>query len=83
MFPAGVRGKIIENISRLVRPGGLLLVIARGREPDEPEGQMPWPLTRVGLDQFTLFGLEQRRFDDFFDAEEPRVRRLRGLYQRK
>ncbi len=82
VFPAEMRPKIMEKISRLVRPGGLLLAIARGRETGDPEGKMPWPLTRAELDQFTCFGLEQQRFDDFADAEEPGVRRFRALYQR-
>ena len=82
VFPAEMRPKIMENISRLVRPGGLLLAIARGRGTGDPEGKMPWPLTRTELDQFTCFGLEQQRFDDFADAEEPGVRRFRALYQR-
>jgi SAM-dependent methyltransferase len=82
VFPAEIRRKVIEKISRFVRQGGLLLAIARGREPNEPEGQMPWPLTRAELDQFTCFGLEQRRFDDYVDPNEPGVRRFRALYQR-
>jgi hypothetical protein len=92
VFPAEVRPKIMERIARFVRaarqaqdsaaPGGLLLVIARGREPAEPEGKMPWPLTRAELDEFTRFGLEQRSFEEFFDPHEPGVRRFRALYQR-
>jgi hypothetical protein len=110
VFPAEIRRKVIEKISRFVRapqqtqpgspasavvelagvedrrlpgtPGGLLLAIARGREPNDPEGQMPWPLTRAEVDEFTRFGLEQRRFDDYVDPNEPGVRRFRALYQR-
>jgi SAM-dependent methyltransferase len=82
VFPAALRRKVIEMIARLVRPRGRLLVIARGREPSDPEGQMPWPLTRIELDYFTSLGLEQQRFEDFSDAEEPGVRRFRALYQR-
>jgi hypothetical protein len=82
VFPAAVRQQVIEKISRFVQPQGLLLVIARGREPSEPVGQMPWPLMRSELDEFKRFGLEERRFDDYFDPNEPDVRRCRALYQR-
>ena len=82
VFQTGMRPKIMEKISRLVHPGGLLLAIARGREPGDPEGKMPWPLTRAELDQFICFGLEQQSFDDFADTEEAGVRRFRALYQR-
>jgi hypothetical protein len=61
-----------------------LLVIARGREPSEPEGQMPWPLTRAELSAFTAAGLEQISFEDLLDSEdpaEPAVRRFRALYR--
>jgi hypothetical protein len=82
VLPAEARRTAMEKIASFVCPGGRLLVIARGREPDEPEGQMPWPLTRVELDEFTCFGLEQQRLDDYVDSEEPEVRRFRALYQR-
>jgi len=62
----------------------LLLVIARAREPFDPEGQMPWPLTRAELSAFTTAGLEELSFEDFLDLEdpgEPAVRRFRALYR--
>jgi SAM-dependent methyltransferase len=60
-FPAEMRPKTIEAISQFVAPGGLLLVIARGRADEEPEGQgPPWPLTRNELDGFFARGIEGR-----------------------
>jgi hypothetical protein len=67
-----------------LRPGALLLVIARGREPSDPEGQMPWPLTRVELAAFTAAGLFELSFEDLLSVEdpgEPPVRRFRALYR--
>jgi SAM-dependent methyltransferase len=84
VLPAHLRPRAIENIAGFLRSGGFLLIIARGREPSEPEGQMPWPLTRAELSAFTAAGLEQISFEDLLDSEdpgEPAVRRFRALYQ--
>jgi SAM-dependent methyltransferase len=86
VLPADLRVRAIENIAGFLCPGGLLLVIARGREPSDPEGQMPWPLTRADLSAFTAAGLEELSFEDLLDLEdpaEPAVRRFRVLYAAK
>jgi SAM-dependent methyltransferase len=83
VLPAALRLRAIEKIAGFLCPGGLLLVIARGREPSEPEGQMPWPLTRAELSGFFAAGLQELSFEDLFDTEEsaePPVRRFRILY---
>jgi len=82
VLPAQLRPPAMKNIAGSLRPTGLLLVVARGREPSEPEGQMPWPLTRAELAGFNALGLEQLQFDIIPDAEEPDVRRFRALYRR-
>ncbi len=84
VLPTNLRPRAIENIAGFVCPGGLLLVIARGRGPSDPEGQMPWPLTRAELSAFTSAGLQEISFEDLLDFEdpaEPTVRRFRALYQ--
>lgn len=83
-LPAVLRLRAIENIAEFLCPGGLLLVIARGREPSDPEGQMPWPLTRAELSALSTAGLEELSFEDLLDFEdpaEPTVRRFRVLYR--
>jgi SAM-dependent methyltransferase len=85
-LPATLRPQAIENIAGFLSPGGLLLVIARGREPSDPEGQMPWPLTRAELSAFISLGLEELSFEDLLTVEdpaEPAVRRFRVLCRRK
>ena len=82
-LPAALRAQAIEAIAGFVKPGGRLLVIARGRTTEEAEGQMPWPLTREEMNQFVLTGLAQESFEEFFDSEEPPARRFRGLYCRR
>jgi 2-polyprenyl-3-methyl-5-hydroxy-6-metoxy-1,4-benzoquinol methylase len=81
-LPASVRPRAAAKIAEFVRPGGALLVIARGRERSEPEGDLPWPLTRAELGGFVRAGLTEESFEDFADPEPPWVRRFRVLYRR-
>jgi SAM-dependent methyltransferase len=81
-LPDSLRTAAIENIASFLKPGGSLLVIARSREASEPEGQMPWPLTREDLAEFIRAGLEEVGFENYFDNEEPPARRYRVLYSR-
>jgi SAM-dependent methyltransferase len=86
VLTAALRPRAIANIAGFLCPGGRLLVIARGREPADPEGQMPWPLTRSELSSFTAAGLEELSFEDLLDLEDPAdpaVRRFRVLYKAK
>jgi SAM-dependent methyltransferase len=86
VLPAALRLRAIENIAGFLCPGGLLLAIARGREPSDPPGQMPWPLTRAELSAFIAAGLEELSFLDLLDLEDPAelpVRRFRVLYRAK
>jgi SAM-dependent methyltransferase len=83
VLPAEVRPAAIANVASFVAPGGDLLVIARGREPGDPPGAMPWPLLRAELAEFTRAGLAEVAFEDFLDAETPPVRRFRVHYRRR
>jgi len=82
VLPAALRPQATKNIAAFLRPGGLLLVIARHREPSDPEGQMPWPLTRAEISAFTAHGLKEVLFDILPDVSEPDVRRFRVLFHR-
>jgi hypothetical protein len=83
VLPPTIRGAAVQHIARFVAPEGQLLVIARGREPTDPAGQMPWPLTRGEVDLFSHSGLRAAGFDDYFDQERPPVRRFRAVYRRE
>ena len=83
VLPPTLRRDAMAKIAGFVAPGGTLLVICRGREADESEGNMPWPLTRAELRDFQQYGLTEIRFEDFMDQEEPPVRRLRICYARR
>ena len=65
------------------KPDGMLLVIARGREPNDSKGKMPWPLTKDELSRFEDLGLRKLFFEDFMDNEDPPVRRFTVTYRRK
>ena len=81
-LPRELRAVAITKIPDFVASGGQLLVIARGREPIEPEGEAPWPLTRAEFSTFPHAGLTEISFEDFLDQETPPVRRFRALYKR-
>jgi 2-polyprenyl-3-methyl-5-hydroxy-6-metoxy-1,4-benzoquinol methylase len=80
VLPAALRPRAIKNISSFLSQGGLLLVVARGRQPSDPEGQMPWPLTRKELSAFTTHGLKELSFEVVPDLNEPEVQRFRVVY---
>ena len=81
-LPPELRTPAVEKIASFLKPGGNLLVIARGREENEPKGDLPWPLTKAELAEFERQGLEIGSFEDFPDPEPPWVRRFRILYSK-
>lgn len=81
-LPPEPRERAIASLASFVAPRGTLLVIARGRDAHEPEGELPWPLTKAELDGFTKLGLDEASFEDFLDDEVPAVRRFRAAYTR-
>jgi SAM-dependent methyltransferase len=82
VLPTPERRRAIRAVADVVAPGGTLLVVCRGREPDEPEGAMPWPLTRETVLRFEDEGLDLVSFEDYHDDETPPVRRFRAEFQR-
>lgn len=81
VLPAALRSQATKNIAGFLGPGGHLLVIARHREPSDPAGEMPWPLTRDEISAFANHGLEEVLFDILPDVNEPDVRRFRVLFR--
>jgi len=80
VLPRELRQQATHGIAGFANKGGRVLVIARAREEDEPEGLMPWPLIRRELDEFVRLGLREEWFEDFLDQESPPVRRFRAVY---
>lgn len=84
VLPPKERAIAARVLPSLVAPGGGLLVIARGREPEDDAGAMPWPLVRTEIEGLATDGLTLATFDDFVDREEPAspVRRFRAFFRR-
>jgi SAM-dependent methyltransferase len=79
VLPPELRPLAAREIAATLAPGGTLLAIARGREPHESRGEMPWPLTADEL-RGLFADLALVRFEDLLDDEDPPVRRLRAEY---
>jgi hypothetical protein len=73
----------MECVAGCLAPGGTLLVIARGREPGEDPGQMPWPLLREELRHFLACGLREVSLEDYLDNEQPPVRGFRAEFRKE
>jgi SAM-dependent methyltransferase len=85
-LPYGLRDRSIAAVAALVAPAGRLLVIARGREPDEyldANVGPPWPLTFDDIRRFESHGLRSTGFEDYHDEEDPPVRRFRATFARE
>lgn len=81
-LPPDLRTRAVSCVADLVRPGGTLLVICRGRDEADPVGELPWPLTKGDLKKIVDAGLTERSVEDYWDQERPPVRRFRAVYAR-
>ena len=77
-----LRALAARHIAGFVATDGTLLVVTRGREPEDAPGQLPWPLVRAELDGFETHGLTCVSFEDYVEDEHPPVRRFRAVYRR-
>jgi SAM-dependent methyltransferase len=77
VLPVELRPSAMSHMAGFVARGGTLLVVARGREPAEDRGAMPWPLVKDEFETFTHCGLETVSFEDYLDGEDPPGRRFR------
>ncbi len=81
-LPADLRLKAASNIANAVSALGNLVLIARGREPDEPLGDLPWPLTKDEVVALEDEGLKLVEFEDVIDDETPPQRRFIATFHR-
>jgi SAM-dependent methyltransferase len=70
------RRSCARAIGGFVAPGGSLLAVARSRRDEDPEGPMPWPLTRSELDEFAVPGLAAARIEELLESGDPPVPRF-------
>jgi SAM-dependent methyltransferase len=78
-IPRQFREQVITSIAQFVAPGGQLLIVCRGREPEDDPGTMPWPLTRAELALFEQAGLHEVSFEDVQLEDQ---RHFRVVYER-
>ncbi|GEM_PF-238175 len=72
------------HIAQLVAPGGRLLVLAGARHEGDDPGEMPWPLTRPEIEQFTTHGLAASSIVEVVDDESRGpIRRWIALFDRE
>ncbi|HEY8155620.1 MAG TPA: class I SAM-dependent methyltransferase [Myxococcota bacterium] len=83
VLPPAARSVAMAALASLLAPRGRLLVLCRARDREEPEGQLPWPLTREELGALRAQGLAELSFEDFLDDEKPPVRRFRAQFERR
>ena len=83
VLPGEARTACAQSIGGLVAPGGALLVVARSRRPEDPEGLMPWPLTRADLAAFAVPGVDLARLDEIVEPGDPPVPRFVAEFVRR
>ena len=82
-LPANIRPNAITAIGNFVAPNGKLLVVCRGRDPEDACDRLPFPLTKNELTRFTDTGLTQVSFEDSIDTlDTTPARRFRIVYER-
>ena len=81
-LPLEIRPKVIDAIAAFPKPGGELVVVARGRDDDEEPDQLPWPLSRQDLKRFEENGLVQRHFEIQEGEEDDPMQRFVVVYRR-
>jgi len=82
-LPDPPRGSAIAQVPRFVAPGGTLLVVAAGREDDEPpEPGPPWPLVRAEIEAFASDGIQAVLIEPLRAPGPPPVLRWRAEFRR-
>jgi len=78
-LPAPVRDVAVAAVASLVAPGGELLAVMRGGEPEEQHEGPPWPVTKAELEGYARAGLLLDTFEEFLDGV---IKRWRVHYLR-
>lgn len=81
-LPQNMVEPAIGAIASLVRPGGRLLMMCRGRDEHEQADGPPWPLTKTQLEPFLKAGLTLAEFEEFNDQREDPIRHFLAVYRR-
>lgn len=94
VLPPPERAAVVGSLRAAVAPGGALIVVARARDPEDPPGALPWPLTRAEIEAIAdratrrdamdtaASDLALVSLDDVVDGESPPVRRWVAVFRR-
>jgi len=81
VLPDGYRQKARKAISSLVAKEGCLLVSCRSRNEGEKEDAIPFPLSRLEMDEFiNIDKFKEISFLEYDDNQEPSVPHFFGVY---
>jgi SAM-dependent methyltransferase len=69
-LPDAARTEAMANIAGFVRPGGMLLVIARARAGTGTISGPPWPLSREEISSFDSQGLSVEKIEELVDPTD-------------
>lgn len=81
-LPPDRRQTAARAIAATVAPGGVVFVRTAAREPEDPLGSRPWPLTRTELDAFAHAGLHEVELRDEPPGPGRRFRTFTAIYER-
>jgi SAM-dependent methyltransferase len=82
-LPTSLSSQSIPLIADFLTIDGTLLIICRGRNPEDKLEKLPYPLTKNYLMQFVDVGLSLQQFEDYFDDQDsPPGRRFRVTFKK-
>jgi hypothetical protein len=81
-LPLDMRSRAVARLPEFMNPGGRLLLVARGRENEQPlADHPPWPLSKADLSPLDAV-LQTETFEDYVEGTDPGIRRFRILYKK-
>jgi len=81
-LPEPPRHEAIARVRSLLRPGGILLVVANARGEQEGADGPPWPLTPTEVELFGDDSVTEISRERVPDENDPAIHRWRVVYQR-
>lgn len=82
-LPLEMRSEVINAIAPLLSSKGILMVMTRLRDNEDPPSGPPWPLSEGELRQFEQLGLQETGRTPYADPNTPNVKQVCILYQFK
>jgi SAM-dependent methyltransferase len=82
-LPTELSSQAISLIANFLSPDGILLIICRGRNMEDPLEKVPYPLTKDQVMKFVDADLSLIQFEDYLDDQEsPPERRFRAAFKK-